>query len=296
MSKKLEGKVAIVTGAGRGIGRAIALSLARQGASIVVNHLKPSMSHGEETEKVIEKSGGNAIVHYGDVGDYEVAGQLVEKAMCNFGDVHILVNNAGIAGRGMPWELDEKEWDKMMHVHLKGTFNCTRHVARIMKEQEWGRIINCTSGAWLSRADGSHYAAAKAGIVGFTRAVAIDMSQYKVTCNAYWPLAKTDMIGSHTKNTIEERYKHGKISQREYERQMKLFEQNTPLVPEAVGELVAYLSTEEAGFINGRVIHVGGDRIAVYSEPIIESTIEKGEGIWLVDELTEQIPTIIRTS
>jgi NAD(P)-dependent dehydrogenase (short-subunit alcohol dehydrogenase family) len=162
----LKGKVAVVTGAGRGIGKAIAISSAKAGVKVIVNAVDQNAGHASSTV--------NEIIR--DVSDFEQAKKLIQTALSNFGRVDILVNNAGISGgKRMPWEMSEEEWDRMISIHLKGTFNCTRHVCSLMKEQRWGRIINCTSGSWISRSGGCHYAAAKAGIVGFTRAIAMDM-------------------------------------------------------------------------------------------------------------------------
>ena len=167
----------------------------------------------------------------------------------------------------MPWEMSEEEWDRMISIHLKGTINCTRHVCSLMKEQIWGRIINCTSGSWISRSGGCHYAAAKAGIVGFTRAIAMDMDEYGVTCNAYHPYAKTDLLGTHVSYLVEQRFNLGKIDREEYEWQLN------PPGPEGVGPFVVYLASEEAAGLNGKIFYVSGGKIALYSEPERKKTI-----------------------
>jgi len=163
--KPLKDKVAVVTGAGRGIGKAIALSLAAEGSKVVVNARNREGGHAEATAQEIRKAGGLAIAHYADVSDFEQARKLTQAAVDAFGKVDILVNNAGVTGWKMPWEMTEEDWDKVVSVSLKGTFNCTRHACGLMKEQRWGRIINCTSESWISRAAACHYAAAKAGVV-----------------------------------------------------------------------------------------------------------------------------------
>jgi len=254
----LRDKVAIVTGSGKGLGRAIALSLAREGGKVVTNNRQPGTPGGdcETVAQEIKRMGCEAIPCYADVSDFEEAQKLIQTAINNFGTVHILVNNAGISGgKVMPWEIREEEWDRMIQIHLKGTFNCTRHCCDLMKKQQWGRIINCTSGSWISRSGGCHYAAAKAGIVGFTRAIAMDMREYGVTCNAYHPYAKTDILGPHVAYLVEQRLRQGKIDKEEYEWQLN------PPGPGAAGPLVAYLASEEASYINGKVyfILVGGN-------------------------------------
>jgi NAD(P)-dependent dehydrogenase (short-subunit alcohol dehydrogenase family) len=156
-----------------------------------------------------------------------------------------------------------------------------------MKEQRWGRIINCTSGSWISRSGGCHYAAAKAGIVGFTRAIAMDMDEYGVTCNAYHPYAKTDLLGTHVSYLVEQRFKLGKIDREEYEWQLN------PPGPEGVGPFVVYLASEEAAGLNGKIFYVSGGKIALYSEPERKKTIFKKEGIWTVEELRAQVPKLL---
>jgi 3-oxoacyl-[acyl-carrier protein] reductase len=205
----LRGRVAVVTGARRGIGRVIALALAKEGAKVIVNDLEAGRPQAEQTVKEIIDGGGCAFPQLGDVTSFEQARELIQTAVAKFGRIDILVNNAGIAGHGVPWDISENDWDRMISVHLKGTFNCTRHACGLMREQKWGRIINCTSGSWISRAGGCHYAAAKAGIVGFTRAVAMDMADYPVTCNAYHPYARTDMTGPQSAVMVEKRFKAG---------------------------------------------------------------------------------------
>jgi NAD(P)-dependent dehydrogenase (short-subunit alcohol dehydrogenase family) len=284
----LKGKVAVVTGGGRGIGKAIAIAAAKAGAKVVVNAVNQKAGHGGNTVNEIILMGGQAVVGYGDVSDFEQSKELIQTALSNFGRIDILVNNAGISGgKRMPWEMSEEEWDRMISIHLKGTFNCTRQVCSLMKEQRWGRIINCTSGSWISRSGGCHYAAAKAGIVGFTRAVAMDMVEYGVTCNAYHPFAKTDMLGDQMASLVEKRFKLGKIDREEYEWQLK------PPGPEGVGPFVVYLASEEAAGINGKIFYVSGGKIAVYSEPERKKTIFKKEGIWTVEELREQGPKLL---
>ena len=283
----LGGKVAIVTGAGRGIGREIALSLAREGAHVVAGALRAAAGFAEATARDITGMGGTALAHYGDVADFEVARELVEAAIRAFGRVDILVNNAGISGSGMPWDLSEADWDRMIAIHLKGTFNCTRHVAGHMKEQGWGRIINCTSGSWISRAGACHYAAAKAGIVGFTRAIAMDMASCGVTCNAYHPFAKTDLLGPQTRYTVEQRFRQGKIDREEFEWQ------SSPPGPEGVGPVIAYLASPAAAGITGKVFYVSGGKLAIYSEPVRRRTIHKAGAIWSVAELVERVPGLL---
>lgn len=285
--ESLLNKVAVVTGGGRGIGRAIALSLAREGARVVVNALRPATGSAEKTARDIVGTGREARSHYGDVGNFDVACELIDVAVRGFGRVDILVNNAGMAGSGMPWDITEADWDRMIDSHLKGAFNCTRHVAGFMKAQCWGRIINCTSGSWISRAGACHYAAAKAGIVGFTRAIAMDLAAYGVTCNAFHPYAKTELMGPQTLYTVTERYRQGKIDREEYEWQ------SNPPGPEGVGPLISYLASPAAEAITGKVFYVSGGKVAIYSEPVRLRTIHKTDSIWSVAELAERMPSLV---
>lgn len=288
MEKLLKDKVAVVTGSGRGIGRAIALSLAAEGAKVVVNGRDREGGHADATAQKAREGGGEAIAYYADVSNFEQAGKLIQSAVDAFGRVDILVNNAGITGWKMPWEMVEEDWDKVVNISLKGTFNCTRHACGLMKEQKWGRIINCTSESWISRAGACHYAAAKAGIVGFTRAVAIDLSPYGVTCNAYAPYAKTDMSSPRTLALFETKFKLGKMNREEYEWGIN------PPGPEGIGPLIAYLASDQASYINGKVFYASGGKIALYSEPVKVKTILKKQGIWSVQELREQIPPFFK--
>jgi NAD(P)-dependent dehydrogenase (short-subunit alcohol dehydrogenase family) len=283
----LKDKVAVVTGGGRGIGRAIAMSLAEEGSKVVVNAFSPDAGSADKTVKDILDKGGRAVAWYGDIAEFEVAEKLIQTAVDNFGGMHILVNNAGMSGSCLPWDMSEQEWDRMIKVHLYGTFNCTRHACHKMMEQRWGRIVNCTSGSWLSRAGACHYAAAKAGIVGFTRAIAMDLEEYGVTCNAYHPYAKTDLMGPQTIYTVEQRYKQGKINKEEYEWQ------RNPPSPDSVGPFVAYLASEQAAGVNGKVFYVSGGKVALYTEPVRKKTIFKEEGYWSPEELIEQFPSLM---
>jgi 3-oxoacyl-[acyl-carrier protein] reductase len=283
----LKDRVSVVTGGGRGIGRAITLALAAEGSKVVVNALRAGAGSAETTAKDIAEKGGQAVPCYADVSNFQNAGRLIQSAIDHFGKVDILVNNAGVTGWGMPWDMTEEDWDKVVNISLKGTFNCTRHSVPYMKEQKWGRIINCTSLSWIARGGACHYAAAKAGIVGFTRAVAIDMAQYGVTCNAYAPYAKTDMSSSRTLQMIEQKYKSGKIDRKEYEWQMN------PPGPEGVGSLVAYLASDKASSVSGKVLYASGGWIAMFSEPEREKTLFKERGIWSVQELIDQFPQLM---
>ncbi|MDT5102881.1 MAG: hypothetical protein QOI25_394, partial [Mycobacterium sp.] len=197
----LDGRVAIVTGSGRGIGREFALGFAREGASVVVNDVGVSLD-GRGTEEdpaaqvcaEIEALGSKAVPNYDSVTDYEGAANITRTAVEAFGTVDILVNNAGIVRDKTLLKMDEGDFDSVVAVHMKGTFNCTRHAAEVMKEKGYGRIINITSSAGLRGNFGqTNYSAAKAAIAGMTLTWAIELGKYGITVNAMAPSGVTRM-------------------------------------------------------------------------------------------------------
>ncbi|MBM3150540.1 MAG: SDR family NAD(P)-dependent oxidoreductase, partial [Chloroflexi bacterium] len=198
MSKRLAGKVAVVTGSGRGIGRAEALALAAEGAKVIVNDLGSasdgsgtSHSPADEVVAEIKKLGSDAVANYDSVATPEGGENIIKTAIDKFGRLDILVNNAGILRDRMVFNMSEEEWDLVMKVHLYGTFHCTKPACVIFRQQRSGRIINTSSIAGLGNMGQANYSAAKEGIVGFTRTVARDMGKYGVTCNAIRPNAGT---------------------------------------------------------------------------------------------------------
>src|ERR1700712_5689435 len=202
----LDGRDAIVTGSGRGIGREFALCFAREGAKVVINDVGVSLD-GEGTEddpavqvcKEIESLGGEAVPNYDSVRDFEGAARIVQTAVDAFGTVDILVNNAGIVRDRSLLKMEEADFDAVIDVHLKGTFNCTRHAAPIMKEKGYGRIVNITSSAGLRGNFGqTNYGAAKAGIMGMTFVWALELGKYGITVNAVAPAGATRMTAALT--------------------------------------------------------------------------------------------------
>jgi NAD(P)-dependent dehydrogenase (short-subunit alcohol dehydrogenase family) len=238
----LDGRVAIVTGSGRGIGREFALCFGREGAKVVVNDVGVSLD-GQGTEddpaaqvcKEIEAMGGEAVPNYDSVSDFAGAANIVQTAVDAFGTVDILVNNAGIVRDRSLLKMEESDFDAVIGVHLKGTFNCTRHAAPIMKEQGYGRIVNITSSAGLRGNFGqTNYGAAKAGIMGMTFVWALELGKYGVTVNAVAPAGATRMTASL------------------YEKSGKEVppEEN----PALNAPLVAYLASEAAADVNGQIL------------------------------------------
>ncbi len=290
MADVLRDKVAVITGSGRGIGRALALAMAKEGAGVVVNDCVPGSA--EATTRDITDAAGQAVTFSGDISKFEVAQQLIQTAVDNFGRIDILVNNAGINILGMIWEMSEEDWDRTVDIHLKGTFNCTRHACRFMKEQRWGRIINTSSAHCLSAWNCCNYAAAKAGIIGLTRTVANDMKKYGVTCNAYCPLTTSEMAPRQQRDALwEEALKAGFITE-EQARDLLI---DVPNV-ETVAPAIIYLCTDEAANITGQVFNVRGGDIAIYSAPVKRKSIHKDykeKGLWTIEELKDAIPKML---
>jgi len=220
VGNRLEGKNAVVTGGGRGIGRELALALAAEGARVVVNDAGverdgrgSSASPADEVAQLIKDRGGVAVASYESVADHAAADRIIKACVDNFGRIDILCNLAGIARERMVFNLLEEDWDAVIAVHLKGTFNCTKHACIRMREQKSGRIINTTSEAWRGTVGQSNYGAAKGGIVSFTMSVAREMAKYGVTCNAICPGAATRMtLSDEVKQGFKKRYEAGLIT------------------------------------------------------------------------------------
>ncbi|WP_304519722.1 3-oxoacyl-[acyl-carrier-protein] reductase [Clostridium estertheticum] len=244
----LKGKTAVVTGASRGIGRAIALKLAKDGANVVVNY-RNSVDAVQEVVKEIEALGVKAFAIQADISSYADVENMIKKSVEEFGSIDILVNNAGITKDGLLMRMKEADFDSVIDINLKGAFNCTRHVAAIMLKQRSGRIINISSVSGLTGNAGQvNYSAAKAGIIGMTKSVAKEFGSRGVTCNAVAPgYIQTDMtedLPAKVKDTIM-----GTIPLKRLGR------------PEDVANVVAFLATDEAAYITGQVINVDGGMV-----------------------------------
>ena len=290
MGNRLKDRVAAVTGSGQGIGRAIAIALAGEGARVVTNNRRPGTAGGdaETTAKEIRDMGGQAVPFFGNVSEFAVAEKLVQTVVDSFGRMDILVNNAGADAPRMVWNMTEEDWDRCVDSFLKGSFNCARFACGIMREQGWGRIINTTSTAWLGTVGHCNYGAAKAGLVGLTRAVAREMGRYGVTCNAYAPTAATRFtLSEEIVAGFKKRYEAGLLTKERYE------ELTNPPSPETVTPFIVYLCTNEAADINGQVFDVTGGSIAIYSEPVRKKSIVKQEGLWTVEELIGLVPKVL---
>jgi NAD(P)-dependent dehydrogenase (short-subunit alcohol dehydrogenase family) len=280
---RLDGRVAIVTGAGRGIGRSVAILLASEGAAVVVNDLGAALDgSGSDIGPVgqvvaaISAAGGKAIANGADVSDHEAAKALIGSAIQQFGRLDVLVNVAGILRDRMVFNMTEQEWDDVVRVHLKGTFNTIKfaaaHWRSLRDPSAQNRIINFTSVSGLHGSPGQpNYAAAKMGIVGLTYSCANALRQYGVTVNAISPGAATRM----TDSVPTERRRSSRASADEWS-------------PDNVAPVVAYLASEQADWITGRIVHSSGYEIALYNnpEPLVRLI---GTRPWDLDSLASQV-------
>ena len=295
MGYRLKGKVAVVTGSGRGIGRAEALALAAEGAKVVVNDIGAALdgagtsrTPAEEVAQEIKKLGGEALANYDSVATLEGGENIIKTAIDNFGRIDIVVNNAGISRDRMIFNMSEEEWDTVIKVHLYGAFHVTKPACVYFRQQRSGRIINTSSLSGLGYVGQANYSAAKEGVVGFTRTVAIDMGRYGVTCNAIRPIA-------HTRMALPSEPKTGRKQQPSRGTAIAINDLNTAEVqetstPEMIAPLVAWLATDEAANINGCIFFVGGGSIGIYRKPeIIASISEKGK-VWSLEELLDLMP------
>src|SRR5688572_26353768 len=253
----LKGKAAIVTGAGRGIGRDVALLLAKEGASVIVND--PGVGRGGEatTERPaddvaaeIKAAGGKAQANYDSVADYQKAGAMVRRCVEDYGKIDILVNVAGMLREKMIWNMSEDDFDAVVSVHLKGHWNMSHHAIKYMRNAGHGRIINFSSDAFKGSVGQCNYSAAKAGIIGLTRSIAKETYKNGVTANAICPSADTRMtLTPEVKENRRRKFEAGLMTKEQYD----LTLQNRG--PEYIAPMVAYLATDQADYINGQIFH-----------------------------------------
>ncbi|WP_213956858.1 SDR family NAD(P)-dependent oxidoreductase [Variovorax sp. dw_954] len=288
MSKLLEGKVALVTGGGRGLGRGIALAMAAAGARVVVNDLGASLDGqiggeqpADEVVAAIRASGGEAIVDGGSVSDWNAAARMVEAAVDTFGRIDIVVNNAGILRDVMFHRMSEAEFDQVVAVHLKGSFNVSRAAAPHFKAQASGSYVHMTSTSGLIGNFGqANYSAAKLGIAGLSKSIALDMQKFGVRSNAVAPFAWTRMIDSIPSETPE---------------QKKRVEGLKKLVPERVAPFVVGLCADAASDVSGQIFGVRNNEIYLFSQPRPIRSAHSGEG-WTPESVVETALPMLRAS
>jgi NAD(P)-dependent dehydrogenase (short-subunit alcohol dehydrogenase family) len=299
MGNRLEGRVAVVTGGGRGIGRGIALLLAEEGANVVVNDYgvavdgtQPTSGPAQEVVDEIKSKGGDAVPNADTVATLQGGEAIIQTALDTFGRLDILINVAGILRDRMVFNMTEQEWDDVIAVHLKGHFNTTKPASIIMRQQRSGRIINYSSTSGLIGNPGQvNYGAAKAAIAGFSRVVARDLGRYGVTCNYIAPGAATRMTASVPEASRQLRARagiQGAASTTAAESQGL-----PPLVlrePEYVAPMTVFLATDKAWNINGQGFGVSGGTVSLLTQPLPYRTMYK-PGMWTLDELERDVPT-----
>ena len=283
---RLNKKVAIVTGAGRGIGKEICLYLANEGAKIVVNDLggdRDGSGGGKIADEVvntINDLGGEAVANYDSVGTVEGGNNIFNTAIDSFGQADILVNNAGILRDRTLYNMEESDWDLIMEVHLKGHYNCTRPLVRYIRDTNRSdcRIINMSSVSGLFGNFGQvNYGAAKEGIAGFTRSLALEVAKYKCTVNTISPGAATRL----TIDLIE-------AAGRKYD------ENDWTQGPEQIAPVVAWLCTDAAKDVTSQIIHSQGGILGIMQQPAIIQSFTT-EDMWTLDQLDNLIPELIET-
>ena len=241
----LENRIALVTGAGRGIGRAIALELSRRGASVVLNYNK-SAEAAESLSAEIQAAGGKAAIFQADVSNFKQAQDLVKFAVDTFGDLHILVNNAGITRDTLIMMMSEEDWDSVIDTNLKSTFNCSKAAVKHMLRKRYGRIINIASVAGQMGNPGqTNYSSSKAGQIGFTKALAREIAARNITVNAIAPgFVDTEILDAMSPETLEA--------------MLKMVPLGRKGKPEEIAFATAFLASDQAAYITGQVLGVDG--------------------------------------
>lgn len=305
MGNRLQGQVALVTGAGRGIGRGVALLLAEEGAAVVVADAGVNLDgsgHDEgpaaQVAREITQAGGRAVANTDSVAEFEGGRRMVQAALDNFGRLDILCHVAGILRDRMVFNMTPEEWDAVLAVHLKGAFNTVRHAVEPMLAQRYGRILLFSSGSGLGSSGQANYSAAKEGMVGFARALARELGPYGINVNAIYPGGATRMTASVPPTARERRAAAGIVGGGQLAGRAEVPATVAP--PAASGEggprdplnnapTVVYLCTEAGANISGQVIGTSGWQASRYSPRRVIRSISK-PGRWSVAELEEAIP------
>ena len=283
----LAGKVAIVTGSGRGLGLAYAAELARQGASVVVNDVDAQVA--ADAVASIESAGGKAVAVVAPVGPTETAKLLVDTAFDTYGRLDILVTNAGVLRDTVLWKMSDDDFDTVINVHLRGTFTCVREAAIRMREQAQGGRIICIGSPTGQRGNfgQTNYAAAKAGIVGMVRTWALELKRAGITANAVIPVAATAMTATlpYFAAAVE--------AEKKGEPMPAFFRHDLGFgTSDDVAGLISYLASDAASDVTGQAIGIGGDRVQVWSHPEAVATAYH-DGGWSADDLASDFPAIL---
>jgi NAD(P)-dependent dehydrogenase (short-subunit alcohol dehydrogenase family) len=284
----MKGKVALVTGAGRGIGRAIAIEMAKQGAKIVVNDLGASlggegidMSHAEEVVKTITDMGGEAVINGDSVAELSGAQAMVQTAIDNFGRIDTVVNNAGILRDKIFHKMTPDDWHAVINVHLNGSFNTAHVAAQHFRKQESGSFVFMTSTSGLIGNFGqANYSAAKLGIAALSKSIALDMQRYNVRSNCIAPFAWSRMTGAIPANTPEEKARVDKLKQ---------------MTPDKVGVMATYLATDAAKEVTGQIFAVRNNEIFLMGQSRPERSAHRSEG-WTPETIAEHAIPALKNS
>ena len=284
---RLEGKVAVVTGGGNGIGREISKLMGSEGAKVVVNDLGTavdgageSSSAADQTVQMIKDAGGEATPNYESVATPEGGESIIQTAVDTYGKLDILVHVAGILRDRMIFNMSIEEWDAVINVHLRGAYCVNKPACVLMRQQKSGCIINFSSISGAGNSGQANYAAAKAGILGLTRTVARDMAKYGVRANAIWPGADTRMTATVPEAARQIRAERG-IGQ--------VIAATAERRPENVAAVVAYLASDEAADITGWTVGISGDRLSLIEDPRPVKTVFCPGG-WTLDKVVELWP------
>ncbi len=290
MGELLKGKAAVITGGGGGLGRAIAFLMAEEGAKIVVNDVGGakdgsgvSTSPADTLVQEIVAKGGEAVANYDSIVSFTAAENLIRTCVDTFGKIDILMNLAGNIKDRMIFNMSEEEFDSVIAVHLKGTWNCSRHACGVMRQQRTGRIINTSSRGAFGNPGQSNYSSAKAGIIGLTQTVAREMGRYGVTCNAIMPLAATRFSATEEVAATKDKRAAAGI-----QAAVQLGEVELP-APESIAPLVVFLASDAAANVNGQIFFNAGGEITLYSLPQPTKSIFT-PGLWDVNELVATFP------